>query len=76
MKHTTKTIGSRFAALLLCLCMVFTMIPSAYAAEDEDDLIGANIEDGVIMGYYGPGGDIVIPNTITAIGPEAFKGNK
>lgn len=78
MKNTTKAIWSRCAALLLCLCMVFTMIPSAYAAdeEEEDELIGANIQDGVLVGYYGPGGDIVIPNTVTAIGGEAFKGNK
>lgn len=77
MNNTTKAIGSRCAALLLCLCMVFTMLPSAYAAnEGGDDLIGANIQDGVLVGYYGPGGDIVIPNTVTSIGPEAFKGNK
>lgn len=77
MKKSIKAFGSRFAALLLCLCMVFTMIPSAYAADEEDDdLVGANIQDGVLLGYYGPGGDIVIPNTVTAIGPEAFKGNK
>lgn len=77
MNNSIKAFGSRFAALLLCLCMVFTMIPSAYAADEEDDdLVGANIQDGVLLGYYGPGGDIVIPNTVTAIGPEAFKGNK
>ena len=77
MKNSIKAFGSRFAALLLCLCMVFTMIPSAYAADEEDDdLIGANIQDGVLVGYYGPGGDIVIPNTVTAIAGEAFKGNK
>ena len=52
MKNTTKAIWSRCAALLLCLCMVFTMIPSAYAADDEeeDELIGANIQDGVLVG--------------------------
>ena len=67
MNNTTKAIGSRCAALLLCLCMVFTMLPSAYAAnEGGDDLIGANIQDGVLVGYYGPGGDIVIPNTVTS----------
>ena len=77
MKNSIKAFGSRFAALLLCLCMVFTMIPSAYAADEEDDdLVGANIQDGVLVGYYGPGGDIVIPNTVTAIAGEAFKGNK
>ena len=75
MKNTIKAFGSRFAALLLCLCMVFTMVPSVSAADD-GKLIGANVQDGVILGYYGPGGDIVIPNTITGIGPESFKGNE
>ncbi len=79
MQTTKKAAWSRIASLLLCLCMVFTMVPSAFAAtaeDDEDELVGANIQDGVILGYYGPGGDIVIPNTVTAIGGEAFKGNK
>ena len=76
MKQTTKALWSRCAALLLCLCMVFAMAPGAFAADDDDDLVGANIQDGVLIGYYGPGGDIIIPNTVTAIGPEAFKSNK
>ncbi len=76
MKQTKKTAFGRCAALLVCLCMVLTMFTGAFAADDEDGLIGANVQDGVLVGYYGPGGDIVVPNTITAIGPEAFKGNK
>lgn len=43
---------------------------------DDGELIGANIKDGVLKGYYGPGGDIVIPNTVTAIDKEAFLDNK
>ena len=76
MKQTKKAAFGRCAALLVCLCMVLTMFTGAFAADDEDDLVGANVQDGVLVGYYGPGGDIAIPNTITAIGPEAFKGNK
>ncbi len=38
-------------------------------------LVGANIKDGVLLGYYGLGGDIIIPNTVTQIGNEAFLDN-
>ena len=64
-------------ALVLALFALLLMHPTAGAVDaDEDELIGANIQDGVLLGYYGPGGDIVIPNTVTKIGDEAFKGNK
>ncbi len=77
MNAATTTLWRRCAAIVLCLCMALSMIPCALAADtDDDDLVGANVQDGVLVGYYGPGGDIVIPNTITSIGPEAFKGNK
>lgn len=61
--------------VVLALFALLLMHPTAGAA-DEDELIGANIQDGVLLGYYGTGGDIVIPNTVTKIGDEAFKGNK
>lgn len=77
MNNSIKAFGSRFAALLLCLCMVFTMIPSAYAADEEDDdLIGANIQDGVLVGYYGPGGDIVIPIPSPPLRAKRSRGTK
>lgn len=64
-------------ALVLALFALVLLHPTAGAVDaDEDELIGANIQDGVLLGYYGPGGDIVIPNTVTKIGDEAFKGNK
>ena len=64
-------------ALVLALFALLLMHPTAGAVDaDEDELIGANIQDGVLLGYYGTGGDIVIPNTVTKIGDEAFKGNK
>lgn len=63
--------------VVLALFALLLMHPTAGAVDaDEDELIGANIQDGVLLGYYGTGGDIVIPNTVTKIGDEAFKGNK
>lgn len=63
--------------MVLALFALLLMHPTAGAVDaDEDELIGANIQDGVLLGYYGTGGDIVIPNTVTKIGDEAFKGNK
>lgn len=63
--------------VVLALFALLLMHPTAGAVDaDEDELIGANIQDGVLLGYYGLGGDIVIPNTVTKIGDEAFKGNK
>ena len=76
MKTAAIPVWRRLAALALCLCMALTLLPCALAADTDDDLVGANVQDGVLLGYYGPGGDIVIPNTVTSIGPEAFKGNK
>ena len=40
-----------------------------------DGLIGANIKDGVLLGYYGDGGDIKIPDTVTVIDGDAFLNN-
>lgn len=63
--------------VVLALFALLLMHPTAGAVDaDEDELIGANIQDGVLLGYYGTGGDIVIPNTVTKIDDEAFKGNK
>lgn len=63
-------------AVVLALAALVLMHPTAGAVDTDDELVGANIQDGVLLGYYGPGGDIVIPNTVTKIGDEAFKGNK
>ena len=58
---------------------VYPFIPSDYQRE-----VGVKtlvIKDGVVTGYNGDGGEVVIPaltednETITAIGPGAFKGN-
>ncbi len=53
--------------------LTFFCSDDVYASND--GLIGANIQDGQLLGYYGEGGDIVIPNTVTIIGEEAFKDN-
>ena len=42
----------------------------ANEGEAADD--GFDIEDGVVVGYHGEGGDIVIPERATAIGPWSF----
>lgn len=77
---TRSTQKRHLLALLTVVLALFALLlmhPTAGAVDtDEDELIGANIQDGVLLGYYGPGGDIVIPNTVTKIGDEAFKGNK
>ena len=54
-------------ALMLAVSVLFLCSPEAHAAGNNGGLIGAHIEDGVLKGYYGDGGDIVIPNTVTAI---------
>ena len=66
-------------ALLTVVLALFALVllhPTASAANGgSDTLVGANIKDGVLLGYYGLGGDIVLPNTVTKIDNEALKGN-
>lgn len=62
--------------VVLALFALLLMHPTAGAAGDSSDtLVGANIKDGVLLGYYGLGGDIVLPSTVTKIGDDALKGN-
>lgn len=64
--------------VVLALLALLLMHPTAGAVDDTDKaetLVGANIKDGVLLGYYGLGGDIVLPNTVTKIDNEALKGN-
>ena len=52
--------------VVLALFALLLMHPTAGAAGDSSDtLVGANIKDGVLLGYYGLGGDIVLPNTVS-----------
>lgn len=63
--------------VVLALFALLLMHPTAGAvdADEAETLVGANIQDGVLLGYYGLGGDIVLPNTVTKIGDDALKGN-
>lgn len=62
--------------VVLALFALVLLHPTASAANGgSDKLVGANIKDGVLLGYYGLGGDIVLPNTVTKIDNEALKGN-
>ena len=62
-------------ALVLALFALVLLHPTASAAEEEE-LSGANIQDGVLLGYYGTEGKITLPNTVTRINDDALKGNK
>ena len=62
--------------VVLALFALVLLHPTASAADGgSDKLVGANIKNGVLLGYYGLGGDIVLPNTVTKIDNEALKGN-
>ncbi len=74
MQTTTRSRAALWTVgLFAALCSLFLLTSAAYAAND--GLVGANIKDGQLLGYYGPGGDITIPHTVTTIAPEAFKNN-
>lgn len=76
---TRSIYKQRLLTLLTAVFALFALLlmhPAAGAVDADDELVGANIQDGVLLGYYGLGGDIVLPNTVTKIGDEALKGNK
>lgn len=56
----------KFLTVLLALALCVGLAPAALA----DD--GFEIEDGVLVSYAGPGGDIAIPDGVKEIGPYAF----
>ncbi len=59
-------------SVLLALCLLVGAAPMFALAADDDFVI----EDGVLVEYNGPGGDVVIPNGVKSIGVETFWGNK
>lgn len=56
-------------SLLLALCLCLGLFPTAAFAAEEDFVI----EDGVLTKYNGPGGDVVIPDSVTEIDSFAFQ---
>lgn len=60
---------------LFVLLVVAVALCSVNVSAGNDGLMGANIKDGQLLGYYGDGGDITIPNTVTIIAGEAFLDN-
>lgn len=75
-RSTQKRHLMTLLALVLALFALVLLHPTASAAEDEEELSGANIQDGVLLGYYGTEGNITLPNTVTKINDDALKGNK
>ncbi len=60
----------RILATLLALVMAVGLLPTAALAAGD-----FQITDGVLTEYTGPGGDVVIPGSVTAIGQRAFEGS-
>ena len=56
--------AKQVSALLLALVLCLGMLPGVALAADSD----FTIKDGVLTAYNGPGGDVVIPEGVTAIG--------
>ena len=60
------------ASIVLMLTLfvsVFATIPTFAAEADEN---GFTIANGVLTGYSGTATEVVVPNTVTAIGDRAF----
>lgn len=68
-----QKIKNKLSALITAAAMLMGFSVSVSAGND--GLIGANIKDGQLLGYYGNGGDITIPDTVTIIAGEAFLNN-
>ncbi len=66
----SKTFKTMFGALCMALVLMFPMAVPAGAAGD------FTIENGVLIHYSGSGGDVVIPDGVTSIGPGVFSYRK
>ncbi len=58
----------RFCSLLLCLCLLLSGGLPALAAEGDFEIV-----DGVLLSYRGNERRVVVPDGVTAIGPQAFR---
>lgn len=74
MKHTHQCILSLLLVLVMTLVLLPTGALAAQGLEVDENGFGVN-EDGVLLRYDGPGGDIVIPDGVTAIDNDAFREN-
>ena len=61
----------RILSFALVLVMCLALLPSAALADDSDFVYKTN--NGVLTRYSGPGGDIVIPEGVTAIFDRTFR---
>lgn len=61
----------RILSFVLSLVLVFSLIPSAFAA-NSDEFVSI---DGILAEYNGSGGDVIIPDGYTSIGSTAFYWN-
>lgn len=59
----------RVLSVLLALCLLIGAVPVFASAADSDFVI----EDGVLIEYNGPGGDVVLPDGLTCIGGGSFQ---
>lgn len=75
MKRVLKKKLSVSLCLLLTICTVLGGIPQSVLEVQAADENGFEIdENGVLTGYSGSGGDVVIPENVTSIGSNAFSG--
>ena len=61
-----------FAAVFVCAALTPGFRADATEAPPPEEFV---ITDGVLTGYNGPGGDVTIPESVTAIADSAFAGN-
>ncbi len=57
----------KFLSLALALALCLSLLPTTSLAVGDFE-----ITDGILIKYNGPGGDVVIPSGVTAIGERAF----
>lgn len=59
----------KFLALALALVIILSLFPAATRAAESD----FEIDDGMLRKYFGPGGDVVIPDGVQYICEDVFK---